>query len=531
MLNKENNIDLEFFSNFYEKSLNKTFKKLLGQFYTPQNIVIRMVQTLEINKDTNIIDPACGAGIFVTKIIDKYAKKVSDMELVEFIKNNMYANDIHPFAIIMTKINILIKIINTVEDKKVIGAFLKPKQILKNIKLKDTLEENNDTKYDIIIGNPPFFKMDNSQLETYMQYQEKTYGQPNIYELFMYWSFENIKEEGIIQFVVPQSFKAGLYFKTLRQELSKKYIETIISIENTKNVFCEVEQPVLIIYIKNIEPKNKNTQIIYLDAIEDKIINNYKVKNNKIYNKTDKSYEIYIAKQKEEYDLIQRINKNENLKTLKELGYKFANGLFVWNQNKKIIGEQNTEHTIPIVYSDYLETYKFDFNGNIKNNEKGLFCSEGEIANRFKLSGEKLVIQRTSTFTKKKRLTACIISNKFAKQYPYYLIENHVNFLSKIDSKTEQIPKKLLYFYLAIINSDLTNWIFKIKSGNTQISATELNLLPICPYNEKISELSKKCCTKKYTKELEEELNNQIYISYGITNEEIQIIRKGGNLE
>lgn len=528
LVNKEQSINLSFFSNFYEKSLNKKHKKLLGQFYTPQTIVTKMVKQLEIVEDAKIIDPACGAGIFITEIIDAYSRKVEEKQLLSFIQNNLYANDINPFAIIMTKINIIIKIINIIEDKESIEVFFNNDNLLENVKLKDTLKENEKFKYDIIIGNPPFFKMDNKQLKNYELYTCKTYGQPNIYELFMYWALENIKEEGFIKYIIPQSFKAGLYFKTLRQELSKKYIDLIINIENTKKLFCEVEQAVLIISIKNIPPKNRKTTIIYFDAIKNEITNQYKVLNKRIFNNTDDSYEIYIAKKESEYGILKNINSNKNLKTLNKLGYKFANGLFVWNQNKDIITNDKIDNTIPVIYGDYIERYNFNYDSQIKNSEKGIYCQIGEKTDRFKLSGKKLIIQRTSTLTKKDRLNACVITDKFVNKYDEYLLENHVNFLSKIESKSEQIDEDLLYFFLAIINSDLTNWIFSVKSGNTQISATELNLLPICPYKKEIAELSKEYCNN-YTQNVELELNNTIYREYGLTNDEIGVIQERRN--
>lgn len=138
------------------------------------------------------------------------------------------------------------------------------------------------------------------------------------------------------------------------------------------------------------------------------------------------------------------------------MGYKFANGLFVWNQNKNIIN--NERNNIPIIYSDYIQKEKFNFDIFIRNEEKKLFCKETEKSNKLKLSGERLIIQRTSTFIQKNRLNAAIIEKAFLKKYKYYLLENHVNCLIFNDNKKKTIDKKTLYFFWAIINSDLINW-------------------------------------------------------------------------
>lgn len=515
-------INQNFFIEFYEKNIDKNYKKILGQFYTPKIIVKEMLKNVRINEKTKILDPACGAGIFLIEIIDKYKKNHIEKSLIEFINTNLYANDINPFAIIMTKLNILMKVINICSNPQSMQDFFEKEEIFNNIKLKDTLSDMENTKFDLIIGNPPFFKMTKEQIKKYSGNFINSFGQTNIYELFIYWAMNNIEKEGIIKYIIPQSFKSGLYFKNMRKELSKYYISSIININNTKNIFCDVEQAVLVITIKNNSSKGKKTEIKLFDVINNEMKNKYIIDNKKLFNLSNDSYEINIAQTKEEYDILEKINENKSIKLLNKSGYKFANGLFVWNQNKNIINEKKSN--IPIIYGDYIQKEMFEFNSVIKNKEKKRFCENDANISKLILYGKKLIIQRTSTFSQKNRLNAAIISQDFLNNYKCYFIENHVNFLIKDNDKQKEIDDKTLYFYWAIINSDLVNWMFKIKSGNTQISTTELNLLPICEYNDKIYQLAKEynCSMNEKTKE---KLQTEIYMSYGLNKKEISIIK------
>lgn len=525
LLSNKKKINLKFFTDFYEKSINKQFKKILGQFYTPYTIVNEMLKNIRINEKMKILDPACGAGIFLTEIIERYSKNNNEKNLINFINNNLYANDINPFSIVMTKINIIIKIINISKDASAICNLLKEEIILCNIKLKDTLKcTRDDIKYNLIIGNPPFFKMTKEQIDEYHDNYTNIYGQTNIYEMFIHWALRNIQNNGNIKYIIPQSFKSGLYFKNLRKEMSKYYISSIININNTKKIFCDVEQAVLIINIKNAKPTNKKTEIKSFDVINNRFTNKYQIENEKLFNKENDSYEINIARSKVEYSIIEKISKNRNIKTLNELEYKFANGLFVWNQNKNIIADKQ-EDNIPIIYSDYIEKEKFNFNIFLRNEEKKRFCKKNEKSNRYVLSGERLIIQRTSTFSQKNRLNAAIISHDFLDEYNCYLLENHVNYLIIANNKDKIIEEKKLYFFWAIINSDLINWIFKIKSGNTQISATELNLLPICPYEEKIYKLAKEY-SNNTREDIRKKLQKQICLGYGLNDDEIAVVKR-----
>lgn len=269
-----------------------------------------MIKNVRINNKMKILDPACGAGIFLTEIIDKYSKKNTETNFIHFINNNLYANDINPFAIIITKTNIIIKVINICKESDIVYKFFEEENILSNIKLIDTLEINEtDDKYDLIIGNPPFFKITKEQMKLYYSYNKKMYGQTNIYELFINWAIKNIKKSGNIKYIIPQSFKSGLYFKNLRKEMSKYCITSIININNTKKIFCDVEQAVLIINIKNIQPIGKKTEIKTFDAIKNNITNKYLIANEKLFNKENDSYEINIANNEREYEIIEKIKK------------------------------------------------------------------------------------------------------------------------------------------------------------------------------------------------------------------------------
>ena len=58
--------------------------------------------------------------------------------------------------------------------------------------------------FDLIIGNPPYFVMKQSEVDkSYREYYE---GRPNIFVLFILKSLQLLNEGGIISFVLPQEF-------------------------------------------------------------------------------------------------------------------------------------------------------------------------------------------------------------------------------------------------------------------------------------------------------------------------------------
>ena len=57
-------------------------------------------------------------------------------------------------------------------------------------------------------------------------------------------------------------------------------------------------------------------------------------------------------------------------------------------------------------------------------------------------------------------------------------LENHVNFVHRLGG--EMSPREAMGL-AALLNSELIDAYFRISSGNTQVSATELRALPLPP--------------------------------------------------
>ena len=64
-------------SNVYESSLENSYKKDNGVFYTDLPLAEKMLMELKLPKDTVIMDPCCGSGVFL------YAAK--SMDLLTFL--------------------------------------------------------------------------------------------------------------------------------------------------------------------------------------------------------------------------------------------------------------------------------------------------------------------------------------------------------------------------------------------------------------------------------------------------------------
>ena len=86
-----------------------------------------------------------------------------------------------------------------------------------------------------------------------------------------------------------------------------------------------------------------------------------------------------------------------------------------------------------------------------------------------------LLVQRTTPRKVGRRLIVGMPSDEFYSEHSRYFLENHINYIKVLDNKNVN----LLYGLMGWLNSDLINFVFQLRNGNTHVSAFELGLLPV----------------------------------------------------
>jgi hypothetical protein len=222
-------------SSNYGNSLDDEYKKNNGVFYTDISLADKMFLAVKkyLSADSVIIDPCCGAGVFLVAA-NKYG----------FTKT--YGIDIDKGAIDICTTNIP-------QSKFAAFDFL-------GKKTEDTLARLSLLeKADCIIGNPPYVPLTKDN---------KLYGQDdflsqvtkmgnNLFIAAILRSLSLLKDGGILSYIIPKNFLHISSYTQLRKILLNEY--TILSIIDIGSYFKSVRGEQIIITIKNKKPqKNKN---------------------------------------------------------------------------------------------------------------------------------------------------------------------------------------------------------------------------------------------------------------------------------
>jgi len=178
--------------------------------YLARTIVENALNKLNLDEITNlkILDPACGSSEFLMEVLKQLKSRGFEGNV------HVTGRDISPSAINTS--NFLLSY-----EKREWGEKLNFNVIL----VEDSLRENWDTDYDLILMNPPFLSWvemgkdaREAVIDSLADISEK---RPNQASAFVYKSVSSLKEGGVIGSVIPSSILTLDSYKKLRSEIQE----------------------------------------------------------------------------------------------------------------------------------------------------------------------------------------------------------------------------------------------------------------------------------------------------------------------
>ncbi|MBI3020348.1 MAG: N-6 DNA methylase, partial [Parcubacteria group bacterium] len=186
-------------------------KKENGVVFTPEWVVDFMIDEAlkneKINGSEKILDAGCGEGAFTILAAQKFSK-LSGKRIDKVIEDNIYFADISEKYVETTKRNL--------------QKISKNKITKYNAITDDFCFHNFDEKFDFIIGNPPYVRIQNlndrkDQLQK--KYITASSGSIDLYFCFFERALKLLNNNGKIAFITPNSHFYSAAGKNLRNLL------------------------------------------------------------------------------------------------------------------------------------------------------------------------------------------------------------------------------------------------------------------------------------------------------------------------
>ena len=242
--------------NIFEHISNADIQKKTGSFYTPPKVVelILNLDTAKLSPDNSrkVLDPSCGAGIFLRSYLAKSGNKPE--QRLKTIKK-LYGIDLNLNAIKLCRFLLQIKCFENFDDTISIQNL---PNLSTNIIQANALMETklfSGDKFDLILANPPFGLSRDQQIEAKEKkllkemYCETFPGKQNKYLLFIKKITDLMTKEGEAIIITPNSWLGIDSGKKLRQELvEKRLLCTINSFKN--KLFPDLGVETIILQLK-----------------------------------------------------------------------------------------------------------------------------------------------------------------------------------------------------------------------------------------------------------------------------------------
>ena len=379
--------------------IDKQTKKNEGIFFTSQSIVQSCInsvqQFIELTTETAILEPSCGSGEFISALLE-----INNTMRITGIENN-----------------------HTIYEE--VKHFESPSNPGVTIINDDFLRVAHTSKYNVIIGNPPYFVIKkNTVASVYLDYFT---GRPNIFILFIIKSLSLLADNGILCFVLPNNFLNCLYYNKTRQYIHDHF--TILNITGATGEFIDTQQETIIMVVQNKVPSASQTKYTMMFG------------ENIIFGSQDSIVEI------------QSVVKDST--TINNLGLSVSVGNVVWNQKKTQLTD-DPQHT-RLIYSS-------DIKKGVVGIEKYKNSAKKNYINIQGIIGKTLLVNRGYGVGKYKFEFALYDSTE------PYLIENHIICISGTG------VEKLVNSF----NDERTKKFIELYFKNNAINVSELaNILPI----------------------------------------------------
>ncbi|MEG1669153.1 N-6 DNA methylase [Chryseobacterium sp.] len=258
----------------YEKSLDSTYKKDNGIFYTDIELSQKIIDFLRIPSNAVIMDPCCGTGSFVLA-----AKHLG--------YTSIYGADIDNKAVTLSKKECGIENLKVLDTLANDGA-----TVLKKFKLTKPA--------DFVIGNPPYAPMVKDiviDTSDYLFLRNVKDSGSNLFVAALYRAFDLAKADGVISYIIPKNFLHVASYSVLRKKILNE--KTIISIIDIGAYFKSVRGEQIVLTVKNSHDENSDVSIYkYAD---DNFVKKLEVPQ-KFY-----SDEILLFESKEDYNIYQKL--------------------------------------------------------------------------------------------------------------------------------------------------------------------------------------------------------------------------------
>jgi len=541
----------DLFGKLYESLMPALDRKRLGFYVTPPDIADLLLDAVgydpqeAIERDP-VVDLACGSGTLLLKAAQRLIQRgqslhLSTDEVATLVQRNVVGLDLNPFAIFLPQVQLLWQLqtmtgwrvsestpfsfrLEAADTLGAMGSVFGGATLVQAMR-----ERTGDFVHGVrfLVGNPPYGKVKFSAREEHY-FRSTVYGHPNLYGLFLQAGVDLLGPGGRLSYLTPSSILSGLYFKNLRRYLARRlYLREMIEITSRRDVFDDVLQGMMILAVERRADAEMAPRAPCCSA-ESALLKVRRWPEDEGGEKSqpvaeisakeailERAGEIYFlfSPRPLDYEILRGFFAVETSLSSPEVGFKTRTGPIVWNRLKDHLSNESAD-TVPLLWSNEVGRYRFQRQPG-KNDERSHLKRTPRTVPLLSTQ-PAILVQRTTAREQPRRLVAAY-PEEFLTNQEQYAVENHLNCIVQVDS-TSPVSA---WYVLGLLNSKLYDYVFRILNGSTQVSATELDLLPV-PIQ--VSSFLQGAVTERavalqqcWNAQVDAEIDNLVFSIFGLT--------------
>jgi len=470
----------------YSKTVTEEYKKEVGQYFTPLDVARFMSKYVNETTDrVKILDPGCGIGILSVALAEELILKNISIRTIELVA---FETDVDILQYSERCFEYLRKWLN---DRGVeFTVFLCKNDFILHNSLILNNQDNTYEFYDIIISNPPYFKLPKGDIRSQIA-KSVIYGQTNIYTIFLSIAAKLLKPKGQLIFITPRSFCSGNYFRLFRETFFMLVdIKSIHIFNSRKDTFRRdkvLQENIIITADRNSSEKSNKTKlnakeyfttISSSSGVED--INNRRIKKfriNELINFDSYQKILYLPSSSIDEEVIKIFKTWTG--SLNHYNLDISTGPVVGFRSENMIKIKNDKNTVPLLWLHNVESMELIWPRNIgyKGKPKGQYIVNNEKSrSRLVKNKNYVLLRRFSSKDDKRRLVASPYLSALFDNSEMLGLENHLNY---IYHKQDNLSSIQIFGIAALLNSRLFDLYFRTFNGNINVSATELRDFPL----------------------------------------------------
>lgn len=471
----------------YSDSADEHHRKAHGQFFTPPAIARFMARwSVPFHLGTRVIDPGAGLGILLAALAEHIAEKVDCSE--------WHATAYETEAALRPALTIALGYVrHWLRRRNIQFTFeVKPDDfILANAPLLHPVpmfeSANKERAPHLIIANPPYFKLPKTDSRAAVL-REVVNGQSNIYALFMAASAKLLQPNGQLVFITPRSFCSGPYFRQFRKWFFQNVaLEKMHVFESREEAFGrdKVLQENIIISAKKNSIPFDSVEISSSHGVDDlSAVAMQRVPSATVLDLTSPEMMVHIPLNHNDASIQETFNRWTN--RLRAFGLEVSTGPIVPFRTTAFVTEEYNATTAPVLWIQHIGRMAITW-PLMRFTKPQQIRVEPSTRALLLPNANYVLVRRFSPKEENSRITAAPYL-KDSLPTDFLGIENHINYLHRPGgslSIAEAVG------FAAFLNSRWVDQYFRLSSGNTQVSATELRNLPL-PSLEKIQAIGER---------------------------------------